>query len=98
MPPALTNAHTLEKSSQMENFLTQHDSMPPALTNAKKSSQMENFLTQHDSIPPALTNAHNAHTLEKWRISSPSNIPYIESYWVRKFSICEDFSSVYVHL
>ena len=34
MPPALTNAHTLDKSLQMENFLTQHDSMPPALTNA----------------------------------------------------------------
>ena len=26
--------YMLEKSSQMENFLTQHDSMPPALTNA----------------------------------------------------------------
>ena len=36
MPPALTNAHTLEKSSQMKNFLAQYDSMPPALTNARK--------------------------------------------------------------
>ena len=61
MPPALTDAHTLEKSSQMKNFLTQYDSMPPALTNAhtlEKSSQMENFLTQYDSMPlAALTNA-----------------------------------------
>ena len=32
----LTNAHTLEKSSQMKNFLTQYDFMPPALTNARK--------------------------------------------------------------
>ena len=51
----------LEKSSQMENILTQHDSMPPALTDAH-TRKMENFLTQHDSMPPALTNAH---TLEK---------------------------------
>ena len=45
MPPALTNAHTLEKPLQMKNFLTQNDSVPPALTNAltlEKSSQMEN--------------------------------------------------------
>ena len=52
---------TLEKFSQMENFLTQYDSMPPAFTNAhtqEKSSQMEKFLTQHDSMVPAVTDAH----------------------------------------
>ena len=47
----------LEKSSQMENFLTQHDSMPPALTDThtlEKSSQMENFLTAMPS--PTVSN------------------------------------------
>ena len=59
MHPALTNA--IEKTSQMKNFLTQHNSMPLAVTNAhtlEKSSQIENILTQHDSMPPTLTNAH----------------------------------------
>ena len=53
----------LEKSSQMENFLTQHDSMPPALTDAstlEKSSQMENFLTLCLQLLQI-----NAHILEK---------------------------------
>ena len=64
MPPALTSAHTLEKSSQMENFLTQYDSLHPALQmHIYTPSQMENVLTQHDSMPPALTDTH---TLEKF--------------------------------
>ena len=54
MPPALTNAHALEKSSQIENFLTQHNSSP--------CLQLLQTHTHHDSMPPALTNAH---TLEK---------------------------------
>ena len=49
----------------MENFLTQNDSMPPALTNAhvlEKSSQIENFLTQHDSNPCLQLICTEAHT------------------------------------
>ena len=79
--PALTNTHThtLEKFSQMENFLTQYNSMHPARTNARtleKSSQMENFLTQLDSMHPALTNARKILTNAK--ISSPSIIPCLQ--------------------
>ena len=63
MPPALTNAHTLERFSQIENFLTQHDSMPPALSNAytlEKLSQIESFLGI------CYQNPH------KWKISLPN--------------------------
>ena len=60
----------LEKYSQMENFLTQQDTMPPALTcrrnTQEKSSQMENFLTQYDSMPLALTNARKILTNGKY--------------------------------
>ena len=62
----LLQTHTLEKSSQTKIFLTQHDSMPPALTNThalEKSSQIENFLTQHDSNP--CLQLLQMHTLEK---------------------------------
>ena len=34
MPPALTDAHTLEKPHKWKNFLTQYDFMLPVLTNA----------------------------------------------------------------
>ena len=55
MPPALTNAHTLEKSSQMENFLTLCLQLLQINAHTlEKASQMENFLTQYDSMPPAL--------------------------------------------
>ena len=58
----------------MENFFTQHNSMPPALTNVhvlEKSSQIENFLTQHDSMPPALTEAHTRKILTNEKFPHP---------------------------
>ena len=73
MPPALNYkcTHTLGKSSKIENFLTQHDSMPPALTNAhilEKSSQMKNFLTQYtyDSMPHKCTHTRKILTNGKF--------------------------------
>ena len=82
----LLQTHMLEKSSQMENFLTQYkESMHPALTSAhtEKSSQMENFLTQYDDfMHPALTNTHT-HT--RWK-----NLRCLKSSMIGLFNCLTD--------
>ena len=59
--------HTLEKSPQMETFLTQYDSLhPDAHVYTRKSSQTENFLTRQS--------IHLLQMLANRKISSPSMI------------------------
>ena len=87
------------KSSHMENYLTQYDSMHPALTNThtEKSSQMENFLTQYDSMHLALTNTHTHWKNRKfphpaWLYASSS---YKCTYMLEKSSQMECFLTQY---
>ena len=80
MPPALTNAHTLEKSSQMENFFTRYDSMPPALTNTHTRKILTNGkfphpCMQYDSMPPALTNAIEKSSKMEYFLTQHDSMP-----------------------
>ena len=72
------------KSSQMDDFLTQYDSVYSALTNAytlAKSSQMDDFFTKYDSMYSALYKCTcTSKTLTNGKFSHPMNPALTNAY------------------